>query len=451
MGDLIFRSAKWMADAVRRREVSSVELVQAHLDRISAVNPRLNAVVEIDAEGALALARKADSSTPDGPLHGVPMSVKGAWDCKGWLNSGGTLGRKDLIANQDATVIARLRAAGAIPLCTTNLPELSMAFESDNLIYGRSNNPYNLDRTPGGSGGGGSAAIASGCSPFEIGGDLGGSIRVPAAFCGISGLKTTVGRIPLSGYFPAAFGSIGLFATSGPMARYVEDLILLLPLIAGPDGIDLAAAPVPVGDPGAIDVPSLRIAFHIGNDVSPDIDITVRKVAAALNADEETPPGFDQAIDVFSSVLGADGGEGLRILCKMCGTREVSPLYQGALDWFANYKSTGAQLANALVQRDVYRLHLNLMFQRFDVLLCPVNTSTAYAHGKTVENLKGFVYSMAHNVSGCPAAVVRCGTDPNGLPINVQLVAAPWQEHKALAVASWLEKQFGGFVPPAPL
>src|SRR5581483_7746606 len=203
----------------------------------------------------------------EGPLHGVPMTVKEAWESAGVPCTGGTLGRKGFIGARDCPVVARVRAAGAIPLGVTNTPELSMAFESDNLVYGRTNNPYDLTRTSGGSGGGGAAIIAAGGAPWEIGADLGGSIRLPAHFSGIAGIKPTAGRVPMTGYFPPSIGMVQMFCAAGPMARRVEDLALTLRLLSGPDGIDPACAPVPLGDPAAIDLKKLRVAFHTDNGV----------------------------------------------------------------------------------------------------------------------------------------------------------------------------------------
>ena len=194
-----------MAQMIAAREVSAEELMWAHLTLLERHNPRLHAVTEVDAQAALDAARDADRRRPnDGePFFGVPMTVKGAWNWSGHRNTAGTLGRKDTIATEDATVIARMRAAGAIPFAITNVPELSLALETDNLLFGRTNNPYDLTRTPGGSGGGGAAAIAAGFSPFEVGGDMAGSIRIPPHFCGIAGLNPPPGRVPLTGYVPA--------------------------------------------------------------------------------------------------------------------------------------------------------------------------------------------------------------------------------------------------------
>lgn len=463
MDALLYASAKNMARQIREKRVSAFELTSALIARIERVNPRINAIVQLNAEQALALARKADEQLargePLGPFHGVAMTVKGAWDCQGLINSGGTLGRRHLVAQQDATVIARMKRAGAIPLAVTNLPELSLAFESDNLIYGRSLNPYRLDRTPGGSGGGGAAAIAAGCSPFEVGGDMGGSIRVPSHFCGIAGLKTTLGRVPLTGYFPGPFGVPTLMATAGPMARYVEDLIETLPLLSGPDSSDANVAPVPVEAPAQVRLKQLRVAFHTHNGLYPCTPETVEVIERAAQAlqsevaliEPVQPERLEEGLEIALGLLFMDGGQGVRLLALSAGTTELSPLLQQTLRLLENRAADGAAISLLLARRDQFRMRVHAFFERYDVILCPACAFAALPHGQSLEHLAGFSYTFVHNLSGCPAVVVRCGTSPEGLPIGVQVVSAPWCEHIGLAVAARLEEIFGGFQPPPPL
>ena len=246
---LLSLSAIQQARLIRERQVSSLELVQAHLDQIEKVNPAIHAVIEVFADRALAEARAADARPAAAipahaplhrdplhrdPLHGVPFSVKDSIEVAGSICTAGTLGRRHAApAAEDATVVARLRAAGAIPIARTNLPDLLFAFESDNLLFGATNNPYDLARTPGGSSGGEAALIAAGGSPMGLGSDAAGSVRLPAAFCGISGIKPTSGRLPRTGHFPPPGGWIETLWQIGPMARRVEDLAALMPLLAG--------------------------------------------------------------------------------------------------------------------------------------------------------------------------------------------------------------------------
>ena len=239
MSDLTFLSAGSMADQIRRRKISPVELLEAHLKQIEKLNLKLNAFVQLDAERSLRAARDAETIVLQekelGPLHGVPISIKSSFEVAGLRCESGTRLRAGFVAAQDAPLVARLRAAGAVVLGVTNTPELLMAWETDNLLYGRTNNPWDLERTPGGSSGGEAAAIASGMSAGGVGSDGGGSIRVPAHFSGICGLKPTPGRIPATGHFPVSAGPFALIGVVGPMARTVADLKVLFEVMQGPD------------------------------------------------------------------------------------------------------------------------------------------------------------------------------------------------------------------------
>ncbi|HEX7955390.1 MAG TPA: amidase, partial [Pyrinomonadaceae bacterium] len=271
MEDIIYSSASELARLIKRGEVSSAEVVEAHLARVAEVNPRLNAVVHLTADAARERAREADAARARGedwgPLHGVPVTVKDAFETAGVVSAGGTAGRAAYVPQEDAAGVARLKAAGAVVLGKTNVPEISLAFESDNLVYGRTHNPYDLTRTPGGSSGGEGAAVASGMSPLGIGSDAGGSIRVPAHFCGVAGIKPTSGRTPRTGHFPPMGGLIDSIWQIGPLARRVEDLALALPLLCGTDWRDPTVVPAPLGDPAEVDLKSLRVAFHTDNGI----------------------------------------------------------------------------------------------------------------------------------------------------------------------------------------
>jgi len=460
MNDVIFRSASWMTEAIRGKQISSVELVEACLERIEAVNPVLNAVVYSLADTAREQARQADAALArgerKGPLHGVPMTVKEAWETVDGPCTGGTLGRRNYRPAQDATVVARLKAAGAIPLGLTNTPEFSYAFESDNLVYGRTNNPYDVSRTPGGSGGGGAAIIAAGGTPFEPGADMGGSIRLPSHFSGIAGIKPTKGLVPMTGYFPPAWGVSGAFCTAGPMARYVEDLNLLLPILAGPDGVDYAMAPVPLRDPRTVAIRGLRVALHTDNGVlkaSPDTERVVRAAARALEdagalVEEARPPGVEQSIGLFLGLVGADGGAGIRSLLHLCGSERAHPILENTLAGLSPMPS--AELVHLLAGLDAWRSGMLSIFRKYDLVLCPVNAYPAVPHGSAMqpEVLPAFSYTLAYNLTGWPGAVVRCGTSEEGWPIGVQAVAAPWRDDVALAVAQHLETALGGYQKP---
>src|SRR5436190_5315471 len=259
-----------MAASIRKREISSVELIAAHIERIEQVNPAINAVTDLLADSALRQAEAADTMLADGkaygPLHGVPFSVKDSIDIEGRTTTAGTIGRKNApSAVQDATLVQRLRSAGGIPIAKTNLPDLLFAFETDNLIFGRSNNPYDLSRTPGGSSGGESALIAAGGSPLGLGSDALGSVRVPAAFCGIASIKPTSGRLPRTGHVPAAGGWAEALWQIGPMARHVEDLSLAMRLLSDEDDHDFSSPPVPLFETEQLH--QMRVAFFTYNGI----------------------------------------------------------------------------------------------------------------------------------------------------------------------------------------
>ena len=462
MTDIIYQSATSMAQAIREREVSVAEVVRAHLDRIAEVNPALNAIVALCAERALAEARDADAAIargePGGALRGVPMTVKDSHDAEGVVSTGGALGRRDYVPDADATAVARMRAAGAIVLGKTNTPELTLSFETDNLVYGRTNNPYDPSRTPGGSSGGAGAIIAAGGSPLDLGTDTGGSIRVPSAFCGIAGLKPTSGRVPRTGHIvPWGLGGMDSLTTIGPMARRVEDLRLVLPIIAGPDGIDPSIHAVPLDDPDALSLSDLRVAYFADNGaVSPtaEVEAALRSAAAAL-ADagatvvEDMPSGI---ADSDLSVLTADGGAGVRRLVAKTGSTRVHPRMMRFVE---RAEPVPTSEYTALLERmDAFRSRMLSFMRNYDAILSPVRPWPALPHGETLtaEASAANLYTSAFNTTGWPGAVVRVGAskteDGAELPIGVQAMARPWREDVALALAAALESALGGYVRP---
>ncbi len=460
MSELLYVSAAALAKAIRAKEVSSREVVEACLERIGQVNPKLNAVVQIDAESALFQARRADDELEQGhlrgPLHGVPMTIKDSLDTAGMVTTAGTRGRMGFVPSEDATVVRRLRAAGAILMGKTNTPELTLAYETDNLVYGRTNNPYNLSRTSGGSSGGAAAIVAAGGSPFDIGSDTGGSIRLPAHFCGITGIRPTSGRVPRTGHTPPPGGPMDALTQIGPLARYVEDLIMILPIIAGVDWRDLAIAPMDLQDPGDVDLAGLRIAFHTDNGIAtptPEISAAVEAAAhalddAGLSVIEACPPGIEEASKLWSGWISADGGVGIQSLLRMYGTDEPHSLTQSLIDQARDNQMTSAQFDGLLVEIDLFRSRMLSFMEAVDIILCPVNACPAMLHGTTSEQTLNFSYTFVYNLTGWPGAVVRVGTTAGGLPIGVQVVARPWREDVALKVAQFLEKEFGGWMRP---
>ena len=462
MDELIYASATSLARAIREKQVSSFEVVEAFLHRIEAVNPQLNAVVQLNAEPALTQAKQADLALARGEiiglLHGVPITVKDSFDTEGIISTAGTKGRASYIPQQDATAVARMRSAGAILLGKTDLPELSLAYEFNNLIYGRTNNPYDLSRTPGGSSGGESAIIAAGGSPLGLGTDGFGSIRLPAHFCGIAGLKPTSGRIPFTGLLPHGFGASAKLRHVGPMARYVEDLILTLPILSGIDWRDPATIPMPLDDLGKVELKGLRVAFYTDNGiVTPTYEI-IRAVRTAVHAlvdagaivEEARPAGIEQSYELFRDLFAADGGAGVQRLLQMAGTTEIHPFVQQFGEILRPHALTTAEFGGLLVRWDMFRSTLLSFIEKYDVIICPVCATPAWRHSSTIteEQFVAGSYSMTYNLTGWPAVAVRIGTSPEGLPIGVQVVARPWREDVALAVAQHLETVLGGWQRP---
>ena len=458
--ELIFASATEQARAIREKQITSEELTQACLKRLAEVNPKLNAVVQLPANTALAEARAADRALAHGeikgPFDGVPFTLKDAIETAGVISTGGTLGRANYVPKEDATVVKRLRAAGGILLGKTNCPELGWAWESDNLIYGRTNNPYDLSLSPGGSSGGESAIIAAGGSPFGLGSDAGGSVRFPGHCTGIAAIKPTSGRVPRTGHFPGPGGTLDALWQIGPLARSVEDLNTILPIVAGADWRDPSVVPMPLGDAARVNLKALRVAFHTDNGIEPPSQETVDAVLAAAKAletsvaaiEEARPPGIEHTYDLYFGLFTADGGVALRELLETAGTNEVHPLMQCVLELQSSHARSMAAFVNLTGQWDAFRRSLLSFMERYDVLVCPVCSFTGMTHGSTYDRLPAFSYTMTYNLTGWPAAVVRAGTSRDGLPIGVQIVARPWREDVALAAASIIEKALGGYQRP---
>ncbi len=457
--ELHFASVTSLAAAIRARTVSSSEVVDACLRRIEAVNPVLNAVVSL-ADGATRAAQQADADLRDGhvrgPLHGVPFTIKDSLDTAGVVTTAGTSGWARRIPSRDSTVVARLRAAGGILLGKTNTPEFTWSDETENLVFGRTVNPYAPDRTPGGSSGGPAAIVAAGGSPFDIGSDTGDSIRQPAHVCGIAGLKPTSGRVPRTGHWPGYQGILESLTQLGPMARRVDDLALILPIIAGPDGEDPHVAPVPLRDPSTVMVAGLRVTWFSDNGLRRPTAETVGAVetaVAALDAagarlSRQVPPGLDRAADLWQRLVDADGRAWLLRLMAAAGTPGVGS-FQARPDWQEMPVAlSGAALTELVEEIDGVRAGLLRWVQDVDLVVSPVMPQPAVRHGESYAAWFADTYSEVHNVTGWPSVVVRAGTSADGLPIGVQLVAPPWREDIALAAARVVEAATGGWRRP---
>jgi Asp-tRNA(Asn)/Glu-tRNA(Gln) amidotransferase A subunit family amidase len=469
MNELTFLSAATMAEQIRKKKISPIELVNAHLAQIERLNPALNAFVQVDAERARQAARRAESAVMSeavlGPLHGVPISIKSSFNVEGLRCEAGTRLRAGFVSREDAPLVTRLKNAGAIILGTTNTPELLMAWETDNLLHGRTNNPWDLDRTSGGSSGGEAAAIAAGMSAGGVGSDGGGSIRVPAHFSGICGLKPTPGRIPSTGHFPVSAGPFASIGVVGPMARNVEDLKILFAAMQGPDVGDTNSAPVPLHWPNEPEIKKLRVGYFEGDGRTPvtaETRIAIRKAAEALRStgfqvEYFRPEGLEEARQLWWKYFVVAGG---MLLQPMFKGREsdLSPILKQFLDHAAALPAhTGRTLLDAWIRRDAVRAKFFEQMEQYSILLCPAAAIPAFRHGerswqlegKTVEYLDAWSYTEFFNLLGNPAAVVPIAHSSEGLPIGVQIVGRPWQEEQVLAVAGALEKECGAWqVPP---
>ncbi len=442
-----------LAAALRSGKLQSAFVVRAYLDRIDAVNPKLNAVVQIQHDAAMAKAREADMVPREkrGALHGVPVTIKDSLDTAEIISTGGTKGRANYVPPKDATAVARLKAAGAIILGKTNTPDLTMAFETNNLVYGRTNNPFDINRTPGGSSGGAAAIVAAGGSPLDIGSDTGGSIRVPAHFCGIAGIKPTAGRVSRAGHIIDFSGPPQSLTHIGPLARRVDDLAFALQLIAGPDNIDPYIVAAPLHDHRKVDVKNLRVAYftNLGSlkpssETGACVERALRTLEkAGCKHTEVQIPGADDIYAVYTGLLWGDGGAGFaRILTKWHTTE--SALFEriktattlASSDYSAQYE-----------RLDTWRSQLLALFADYDILICPVNGGPAPLHG-TFER-PAAAYTQLFDLTGWPSTVIRAGTSPEGLPLGIQCVAHPWREDMSLAVARHLETAFGPFPGPS--
>lgn len=434
----------------------------AHLDRIAAINPAINAVVQVCGERALEEARAADRSAAAGNarglLHGVPITVKDSFDTAGVVSTSGTVGRRSFVPATDATIVERLRAAGAIVLGKTNTPELTLAYEANNLIYGMTRNPYDLSRGTGGSSGGAAAIVAACGSTLDVGSDTAGSIRFPAHCCGVAGIKPSSGRVPRTGHIIGPAGLQQWLTTIGPIARRVADLELALQIIAGPDGRDPHIAPVPLGDSRRVALRGLRAAIFHDTELAaatPDVRSAVRAAADALaragvEIEEARPPELERAFTFFPQIFGADGAAGLEGFLASLGTTELSPEVQGAVHLMRGHAMSSAALGDVMIAIDLWRMQMQEFTRRYDLIVCPAAADVAplpvtdWNDTAIAWNAGIFPFLVPFNFTGAPSVVVRAGSSAH-LPVGVQCVAAPWREDVALRAAAEIESVLGGW------
>jgi amidase len=414
----------------------------------------LNAVITLDAERAAERAREADDALTRGenwgPLHGVPFTLKDAHATSGVRTTTGFPPLQDYVPQEDGTVAARLKAAGGILIGKTNVPVMLADFQTSNPIFGRTNNPWDTTRTPGGSSGGAAAALASGMTPFEIGTDLSASIRIPAHFCGVFGLKPTERRVALTGLIPGLPGPrpLRIMTTIGPMARTVEDLAMLYSIIAGPDGRDTEVPPVPAGQPAAVDLRDMRIAVaptFPSIPVAAEVRAAVTQLATQLSplcraVEEVALPAldFNQDLASFGALVG------MLIGAVQPGEQE--------------HPTTLTQYLDALDGRDQSIAAWEQFFDRWDALLCPPSMTTAFPHcdpgspllvdGQQVAYYTVSAHGALFNYTGHPAVVLPYKHDRAGLPIGIQLVGKRWSESRLLAMAEAIAAVTGAFQRP---
>jgi fatty acid amide hydrolase 2 len=474
--ELFTASGLELAAWIRERAITSREVVDAHIAKVDEVNPRLNAVVReryararVEADAADARIARGDRDLP--PYHGVPCTIKEAFALEGMPQTAGLVARRDVLARDDAVTVARLRDAGAIPIGVTNVSELCMWYESDNRVYGRTNNAYDPSRTAGGSSGGEGAIIGAGASPFGLGADIGGSIRMPSFFNGIFGHKPTGGLVPTSGQFPNAHGAARRILATGPMCRRAEDLMPLLRILAGPDGEDEECTACDLGEPTA-NVEGLNVLVVEENGaqaVHPELKAAQARAARWLadrgaSVRTEKVPLLKCSFDIWSALMSAAGGPTFTemLFAGRAGVRRLPELAR-----FLTGRSphTLPAIALALIEelpkwlpgrsKQFCRMGAELrqdIIERIGpggVMLYPPFARLAPRHRSTLVRPFQFVYCAIVNALELPSTAVPLGLSDEGVPLGVQVVGCPWEDHATIGVAMALETAFGGWVPPA--
>ncbi len=467
-------SATELGRRIRQRETSSEQVVRGFVEAIETRNPTVNAVVASRFDAALEEARQRDAeldrgAVAPGPLFGVPCTVKESFELEGMPHTAGLVARKGVVGKRDATAVRRLREAGAIPLGVTNVSELCMWVESNNRVYGRTNNPYDPRRIAGGSSGGEGAIVGAGASPIGLGADIGGSIRLPAFFCGVFGHKPTGGLVPGTGQFPIAENDALRFLTTGPIARRAEDLFPFLQIVAGPDGEDAGCLPFELGDPHAVSVSELSVLDVRDNGlvrVSPELVAAQARVASHLarrgaRVRQTRVRGLRRSLEIWAAMLGEatetsfsellGGGRPIAVGRELLrwGARrsphtfpalglallERSPLAQGrsAARFSAEGRSLREQLEHLIGD---------------GVMLFPSYATVAPRHGHPLLTPWRWVYTAIINVLELPSTQVPLGLNADGVPLGCQVVGRRGNDHVTIAVALELERAFGGWSPP---
>jgi len=484
---IVFLSASDLAVAIRSGTYTSLEVVSAHINHIHKYNPALNAIIVVNEQAALERARKADEALADGelwgPLHGVPVSIKDHYAVKNMRITNAYPPLADQVTDFDATVVKRLKDAGAIILGITNMPVMAMDVQTFNPIYGRTNNPWDLARTPGGSTGGGAAAIASGMTPLTIGSDLAGSIRIPANFCGVYGIKPTENLISSYGIFPgiadANKRTIRAMASLGPLARSIKDLKLCLPIIAGPDGYDALVPAIDMSPKPLPGYKKLRIAWSdnfgdvpVSEETRSVLKAFIDKLAAeGCIVKQINPEHFDffevwktwgEMVDLqFNTNIPSTA----RFIMYTLGAwhRSKSPLLQMV------YPATYDRYIEINSRREILIAHFEQFLMKWDVFICPVTTGPAFKHREPNDTIFGYniyddpikiddhplnywmancAYTTPFNMTGNPSVTIPAGYSKDGMPIGVQVVGRRWHDMELLDIAEMIDAVAGAYREP---
>jgi Asp-tRNA(Asn)/Glu-tRNA(Gln) amidotransferase A subunit family amidase len=461
MSDLLTQAATFLLDLLATRKISALELAELHIERILALNPLLGAISDFDPDLIREQAIVSDAAPERGLLHGLPMTIKSSISVAGRLCESGSLANRGLRPREDAEAVKRLRAAGAVILGTTNCPEFLMAYETDNLVFGRTSNPWNLGYSSGGSSGGEAAAIAAGLSAGGLGSDGGGSVRTPAHATGICALKPTPGRIPGAGHLPPCAGPFSLLGAIGPMARTMPDVELLFRVASGYLEGDPAGAPVAYAPVSLMEARTLTIGYFEDDGltpVTPETRQAVQSAAKSLQArgfqvQPFRPEALEAARKLWYTLFVQCGA----MLLEPASGAVISPIFTDFLKIaHAAGTLTATELLAAWAEIDHVRGQLLEEMRDFPILLCPACAIPAFRHGERewlvdgerVEYLDAMRYTQWFNLLGAPAAVVPVGRSPEGLPIGVQIAGRPWRDEQVLAVARVVDAEFGYARPP---
>lgn len=465
-----------LAAGIRSRDWSATEVLQAHLDAINEKNPRLNAIVTLDTgrvmEAAGRLDRGRSAPAKAGPLAGVPVTIKDSFATAGLRTTCGLPALKEHVPEADATVVARLKAAGALVMGKTNLPPGCRGFQTDNTLFGRTLNPWDPACTSGGSTGGGACAVAAGMSPLDLGSDLGGSLRIPAHFCGVCTLMATNHRMSRIGHIPELPGrprGLRTMGVPGPVARCIEDLETVYGIIAGPDPQWPLVPPVSLGERLQVPLAGLRVGWVDGFPELPVTPACRERIHQFLRHLEDAgadlmegwPRDFplEDNWDCFGFLRGAETASSLPEAEKEAAL-EVTGMSADAdnpIDraHYRGARTTMCEYTECLTRRDTLIQALETFLGTRDVLLCPVTSGTAFPHCSPDGTLElgglsvsyalggGIGFTSPFNLTGNPVVVLPLGFAPNGLPVGIQIIGKRWQERSLLAVARAIEALIG--------